>query len=222
MDSFGRRGGAEAVGPIASPEQSSRAGMRQQQSPACTAFLLPFFVQKLHIAIYARQQSKWFHAHESVDTFSSLSAFVEPHSISATTAKAGAVSGSAVSVSSCKLQPLHPPPQGLSALSQVGQGGTEPFSCGKAAWHSTAPLKPAFWCLRPWVTLFLSMSKIITSLRVISLYLRLQGFGQGFFLSLPSLQKCVKDIIYYDETVNIQTKSDISSLQIPLCPEDSR
>lgn len=66
------------------------------------------------------------------------------------------------------------------------------------------------------------MSKIITSLHVISLYLILQGFGQGFFLSLPSLQKCVKDIIYYNETVNIQTKSDISSLQIPLCLEDRR
>ena len=55
-----------------------------------------------------------------------------------------------------------------------------------------------------------------------SLYLRLQGFGHDFFLSFPSLQKCVKDIIYYNETVNIQNKTDISSLQMPLCLEDKR
>lgn len=44
----------------------------------------------------------------------------------------------------------------------------------------------------------------------------------GFFLFFPSLQKCVKDIIYYNETVNIQNKTDISSLQMPLRLEDRR
>lgn len=44
--------------------------------------------------------------------------------------------------------------------------------------HGTA--QPAFWCLfqGSQVTLFLSVSKLISSLHVISLYLRLQGFGQ--------------------------------------------
>lgn len=44
----------------------------------------------------------------------------------------------------------------------------------------------------------------------------------GFFPSFSSLEKCVKDIIYYNETVNIQNKTDISSLQMPLHLEDGR
>lgn len=65
--------------------------------------------------------------------FNSLSAFVEPHSISATTTRAGAVSGSAVSMGSCKLQPLHPPPQGLAVASQAGQSWPEPSSLGQSS-----------------------------------------------------------------------------------------
>lgn len=122
MGSFGSWGGVEAAGPIPSHWCTRREQWGRHKTAAIPCCI---FSGSCNLCKAAKPLIS---CSCGSGHFNSLSPFSEPHSISVSTAKARAVSGSAVSVSSCELQPLHPPPQGLDVGSQVGQSWTEPFS----------------------------------------------------------------------------------------------
>lgn len=130
--------------------------------------------------------------------------------------------GSAVHASFYRLQSLHPPSQGFDLGSQVGQSRAVSLNLQQT---SMAKCGVSEACL---LTSHLRHLNYIISLDVknhcqnacdLSVPETTRVWA-GCFFFFPSLQKCVKDIIYYNETVNVQNKTDMSSFQMPLCLED--